>query len=106
MEIDPKGLPTPDRPVEKLQKALHGKAKAEPSYRFYSLWDKVCRKDVLAESYRRCRVNGGAPGADGLDFEQIEDLGLEGWLGQLQQELQAGSYRPQPLLRGWIPKAN
>ena len=67
--------------------ALQAKANAEPSYRFYSLWDKVCRKDVLAEAYRHCRNNHGAPGADRVTFEQIEATGLETWLAHLREEL-------------------
>jgi RNA-directed DNA polymerase len=58
-------LPTPVSQVEKLQTALQAKAKAAAGYRFYTLWDKICRLDVLAEAYRRCRVNDGAPGVDG-----------------------------------------
>ena len=71
-----------------------------------ALWDKVCRQDVLAEAYRRCRANAGAPGVDGETFEGIEARGLEQWLGTLREELRAGTYRPQPLLRVWIPKSN
>jgi group II intron reverse transcriptase/maturase len=99
-------LPTPNNTVQKLQSALQAKAKAEPGYRFYSLWDKVWRWDILHEAYRRCRANGGAPGADGVTFEQIEAQGVEGWLGKLQEELRNGTYRCGPLLRIWIPKAN
>lgn len=98
-------LPTPLN-VQKLQKSLQAKAKSEPSFRFYSLWDKVCREDVLSEAYRRCRANDGAAGSDGMSFEAIEDQGVEGWLGNLQAELVAKQYRPQPLLRVWIPKGN
>lgn len=92
--------------VRKLQRSLHVKAKAEPCFRFYSLWDKVCREDVLKEAYRRNRTNGGAAGVDGETFEQIEAYGLERWLGNLEQELRAKTYRPQPLLRVWISKSN
>ena len=98
-------LPTSTKTVQTLQTSLQAKAKAEPAFRFYSLWDKVCRADVLRVAYRRCRVNRGAPGYDGIGFKQIEDHGLDGWLERLQQELQAEEYRPQPLLRVWIPKA-
>ncbi len=98
-------LPTSTIKVQTLQTSLQAKAKAEPAFRFYSLWDKVCRADVLQVAYRRCRANRGAPGYDGISFEQIEDQGLDGWLERLQQELKAGEYRPQPLLRVWIPKA-
>ncbi len=98
-------LPTSTIKVQTLQTSLQAKAKAEPTYRFYSLWDKVCRADVLRVAYRRCRANRGAPGYDGISFGQIEEQGLDGWLERLRQELQAGEYRPQPLLRVWIPKA-
>jgi len=98
-------LGTPNT-VETLQTSLQAKAKTEPAYRFYSLWDKVCRKDVLAEAYRRCHANAGAAGADGETFEQIETQGIERWLEKLRKELVAGIYAPKPLLRVWIPKSN
>jgi group II intron reverse transcriptase/maturase len=82
------------------------KAKSEPGYRFYSLWDKVYREDVLAEAYRRCRTNGGAPGADGETFDDIEAQGRERWLGNLAQELRTRKYAPLPLRRVWISKSN
>jgi RNA-directed DNA polymerase len=100
------GLPTPCKSVQKLQTALQAKAKAEPGYRFYSLWDKVCRSDVLTEAYRRCRANRGAPGVDGTTFKQIEGAGVVAWLAHLREELRGRTYRPQPLLRVWIPKAS
>ena len=90
----------------KLQTSLQAKAKAEPAFRFYSLWDKVCRADVLEEAYRACRRNDGAPGCDGMTFDQIAAHGQDRWLEELRQELRAGEYRPQPLLRVWIPKSN
>jgi RNA-directed DNA polymerase len=100
-------LPTSiNKSVQMLQTSLRAKAKAEPSYRFYSLWDKVCRRDILLKAYQRCRANRGAPGYDRISFEQIEAQGRIRWLERLQQELKAGQYRPQPLLRVWIPKAN
>lgn len=103
-EIDV-SLPTPESTVQKLQTALQAKAKAEAGYRFYSLWDKVWRIDVLREAYRRCRANGGAPGVDRVSFRTIEDsIGLEAWLAELQAELRSKLYCPQPLLRVWIPK--
>jgi RNA-directed DNA polymerase len=89
-----------------LQNSLQAKAKSEPSYRFYSLWDKVYREDVLREAYRRSRANAGAPGVDGIDFEGIETAGVDRWLKTLQEELRSQSYVPQPLLRVWIPKRN
>jgi group II intron reverse transcriptase/maturase len=87
-----------------LQQALQAKAKAAPSYRFYALYDKVYRADVLAFAYRVCRANGGAPGVDGQDFAVIEAHGLEAWLGALTEELRKRSYRPQAVRRVWIPK--
>jgi group II intron reverse transcriptase/maturase len=99
-------LPTPLETVEKLQTSLQMKAKAEPAYRFYALWDKVCRQDVLLEAYRRCRANAGAAGVDGETFERIDTQGAEQWLGRLREELASGRYLPKPLLRVWIPKSN
>jgi len=99
-------LPTPENKVAKLQTSLQTKAKAEPAFRFYALWDKIHREDVLQEAYRRCRLNRGAAGVDRETFEGIEAQGREKWLDKLQQELRAKQYRPQPLLRVWIPKSN
>src|SRR3954463_371819 len=100
------GPAAPLETVQKLQTSLQAKAKAEPDFRFYSLWDKVCRADVLEEAYRACRRNDGAPGCDGMTFNQITAYGQDRWLEELRQELRAGDYRPQPLLRVWIPKSN
>ena len=91
--------------VGKLQKSLQTKAKTEPARRFHSLIDKLWRKDVLFEAYRRCRANAGAPGVDKETFQQI-DRRLNSWLENLGQELRSGAYRRQPLLRVWIPKSN
>jgi len=99
-------LPTPSETVEKLQTSLQTKAKVEPAFRFYALWDKVCRQDVLLEAYHRCRANAGAAGVDGETFEQIDARGPEQWLGRLREELVAKRYDPKPLLRVWIPKSN
>ncbi|WP_288006828.1 hypothetical protein [Acidiphilium sp.] len=99
-------LPTPVKTVEKLQISLQMKAKTEPSFRFYALWDKVFRNDVLREAFARCRANAGAAGVDGETFEQIEAHGQERWLGKLQEELIKGQYVPKPLLRVWIPKSS
>jgi len=99
-------LSTSRKLVEKLQNSLQAKAKLEPRYRFYSLWDKISREDVLQEAYRRSRGNAGAPGVDGVGFEAIEALGTERWLGTLQEELRSKTYTSQPLLRVWIPKRN
>jgi RNA-directed DNA polymerase len=99
-------LSTPHSMVEKLQSSLRAKAKSEPSYRFYSLWDKIYREDVLREAYRRSRANAGSRGVDGIDFAAIESQGRDQWLRALQEELRSKSYVPQPLLRVWIPKSN
>ena len=78
-----------------LQEAMHAKAKGNPSYRFYALYDKIYRADVLAEAWRRSRANGGASGVDGVEFEQIEREGVEQWLGQLGQELKERGMSPE-----------
>ncbi len=96
-------LRTPEK-VRKLQEALHAKAKESPDFRFYALYDKVYRADVLEFAYRRCRQNGGAPGVDGERFADIEAYGVERWLGELTEELRKKTYRPQAVLRVWIPK--
>jgi group II intron reverse transcriptase/maturase len=98
-------LKPPDK-VQKLQAALHAKAKGVPSYRFYALYDKVYRDDVLGYAYDRCNANGGAAGADGQTFEEIEAYGVRRWLGELANELKDKTYRPQAVRRVWIPKPN
>jgi RNA-directed DNA polymerase len=100
------GPATPLERVRTLQTSLQAKAKAEPAFRFYCLWDKVYRADVLDEAYQACRRNDGAPGCDGMTFEQITAYGQDRWLEELRQEFHAGQYRPQPLLRVRIPKSN
>ena len=82
--------------VRKLQRALYVKAKTEPDFRFYSLWDKVYRIDVLVIAYQRCRANRGSYGVDGQRFEDIENTGPMEWLTQLREELKSRGYRPQP----------
>ena len=99
-------LSTPLDSVRTLQSTLQAKAKREAAAKFYSLWDKVGREDVLYEAYRRCRANRGAPGVDGESFENIEAAGLTTWLQRLRQALRTKQYRCAPLLRVWIPKAN
>lgn len=90
--------------VQKLQTALHAKAKGSPKFRFYALYDKVYREDVLAFAYARCKANGGAAGVDGQRFEDIQEYGVKRWLDELAQELKSQTYRPQPVRRVYIPK--
>ncbi len=96
-------LSTPES-VQKLQTALHDKAKEAPSFRFYALYDKVYRKDVLAFAYECCKANGGAAGVDNETFEHIEAYGRERWLDVLAQELKNRTYQPLPVRRVYIPK--
>jgi len=90
--------------VQKLQMALHAKAKESPDFRFYALYDKVYRKDVLAYAYERCQANAGAAGVDEQTFENIEQYGVERWLDELAQALKSRTYQPQPVRRVYIPK--
>jgi RNA-directed DNA polymerase len=93
----------PDR-VERLRKKLYEKAKQEPDFRFYSLYDKVCWAETLTQAYRQAKANDGAAGVDGIRFEDIESYGVERWLAELRQELVEETYRPQPVRRVMIPK--
>jgi RNA-directed DNA polymerase len=95
---------TPPEKVGKLQTALHAKAKAAPSYRFYLLYDKVYRPDVLVYAYERCKANKGAAGVDGQTFADIEAYGEKRWLEELAKELQSKTYQCRPVKRVWIPK--
>jgi len=90
--------------VQKLRTALHAKAKEEPEFRFYVLYDKIHRRDVLLEAYKSCKANGGAAGVDGVTFEQIKAYGEERWLGKLTERLRKKDYRPEAVRRVWIPK--
>ena len=92
--------------VQKLQKALHAKAKAEAGYRFYALYDKIYREDILAFAYAQCRSNKGAPGVDGQDFADIDAYGAKRWLGELALALKQEDYKPDPIRRVYIPKPN
>lgn len=92
--------------VQRLQTALHAKAKGEPEFRFHALYDKIYRLDVLRHAYACCRANKGAPGVDGMTFEDVETYGQERWLGELAQQLQEETYRPEALRRVYIPKPN
>ncbi|WP_135213469.1 group II intron reverse transcriptase/maturase [Vitreimonas flagellata] len=98
-------LSTPNS-VQKLQTALHAKAKAEAGYRFYALYDKIYREDILAFAYAQCRSNKGSPGVDGQDFADIEAYGVERWLGELALALRQESYKPDAIRRVHIPKPN
>jgi RNA-directed DNA polymerase len=90
--------------TQKLRTALQVKAKGQSSFRFYSLYDKVSRKDVLWDAWTRCRINGGAPGIDGQTFADIEKLGVVEWLNGLAEELRTKTYQPQAVRRVYIPK--
>ena len=96
-------LATPDN-IRTLQRKLYLKAKAEPSFRFYLLYDKICRADILRHAYNLVRANKGAPGVDGVDFAAIEAAGLENWLNGIERDLRSKSYQPQPVRRVMIPK--
>jgi RNA-directed DNA polymerase len=96
-------LQTPDV-IRTLQRKLYGKAKREPNFRFYLLYDKIWRSDILRHAYNLARANRGAPGVDGVTFEQIEAEGLDDWLARLGEELRAKTYQCQPVRRVMIPK--
>lgn len=98
-------LQTPES-VQKLRTALHAKAKEEPGYRFYILYDKIYRQDVLELAYRSCKANKGAAGVDRVRFEDIEAYGEDRWLGELAERLKKKGYRPEAVKRVWIPKPN
>ena len=94
---------TPPPKVRKLQDALHSKAKDAPGYRFYALYDKLYREDILRFAYDRCKANGGAPGVDGQSFEDIEAQGLGAWLSALTEELRKETI---PILDQLVSKGN
>src|SRR5919109_1230378 len=96
-------LATPER-IRKLQRKLYLKAKDEPAFRFYLLYDKICREDILCYAYDLARANKGAPGVDGVTFAMIEAAGREEWLAAIRKALVAKTYRPEPVRRVTIPK--
>ena len=98
-------LATPSS-IQKLQTALHAKAKEEPEYRFYLLYDKGYRGDVLQHAYACCKANKGAAGVDDERFEDIEAYGVERWLGELAEDLRKKTYRPQAVRRVYLKKPN
>src|SRR5260370_32335448 len=96
-------LETPIK-LRMLQRKLYQKAKEEPSYRFYQLYDKMYREDILAHAYALVKSKQGAPGVVGQTFWGIESLGLEGWLSGIRNDLRATAYQPQAVRRVIIPK--
>lgn len=98
-------LSTPIK-IQELQRKLNLKAKEEPAFRFYSLYDKVYRSDILTHAWELCRANKGAPGVDGRTIEDIEAYGVERFVEELAKELREDTYRPEAVRRVMIPKAN
>ena len=96
-------LTTPEN-IRTLQRKLYLKAKAEPGFRFYLLYDKIHRADILRHAYALVRANGGAPGVDGVTCASIEASGLEDWLSGIETDLRTKTYQPQPVRRVMIPK--
>jgi len=92
--------------LREFQRKLHEKAKAEPKFRFYRLYDKTYRMEVLEEAYRKAKTNGGTSGVDGETFEDIEKKGVAGYLRELQHEMRERRYKPQAVRRVYIPKPN
>ena len=97
------GLKTPEK-IRNLQRKLYLKAKLEPAFRFYILYDKIYREDILKHAYRMAKANGGSAGVDGVTFEMVESEGLEEWLSGIREQLHAKTYKPQPVWRVMIPK--
>ena len=98
-------LATPVK-IRILQRKLYKKAKKESEYRFYSLYDKVYRRDILEHAYKLAKANRGAAGVDGEIFGHIETEGLENWIRALQEDLQTKRYQPEAVRRVWIPKVD
>ena len=98
-------LPVKVREVADGYAAMRKRSRS-PDYRFYALYDKVYRRDVLEYAYRLCRANKGKPGIDAQTFADIEEYGVERWLDELTEELKGRTYRPQPVRRVWTTKPN
>ncbi len=98
------GLPTPDK-IRTFQRKLYLKAKSEPDFRFYLLYDKIYRTDILYHAYRMAKANGGSAGVDKVTFKDVESGGVDEWLSGIRDELRTKAYRPQPVLRVMIPKS-
>jgi RNA-directed DNA polymerase len=96
-------LETPDK-IRSLQRKLYCKAKAEPTFHFYILYDKICRADILLRAYTLARANAGAPGVDGTTFGEIEAAGVDPWLAGLREDVVSKTYQPDPVRRAMIPK--
>ena len=96
-------LKTPVK-IRTFQRKLYLKAKAEPGYRFYLLYDKIYREDILRHAYRLAKAKGGGAGVDGITFKMIEKEGVDEWLSGIRKELRAKTYKPQPVRRVMIPK--
>jgi RNA-directed DNA polymerase len=99
----------PNHPVDKvreLQRSLYRVAKRQGERRFHALYDRIWRGDVLLEAWKRVRSNRGAAGIDGQSLAMIEQQGVEAFLVELQELLRSGMYRPQPVRRRYIPKAD
>jgi len=96
-------LKTPEK-IRTFQRKLYLKAKAEPDYHFYLLYDKIYREDILRHAYRLAKANGGGAGVDGISFEMIEEEGVDQWLSGIRKELRAKTYKAQRVRRVMIPK--
>src|SRR5204862_6431852 len=96
-------LATPEK-IRSLQRKLYCKAKTEPAFRFYVLYDKICCEDILRHAYGLARANADAPGVDGVSFAQIEEQGLEAWLASLRENLVSKTYPHDPVRRMMIRK--
>src|SRR5260221_2566926 len=90
--------------MQGLRRRIYGKAKAEPTWRFWGLYVHICKMETLQEAYQMAKSNNGAPGIDGVTFEVIEESGVESFLKQIQDELVHNTYRPMPVRKKEIPK--